>query len=79
MFTRLLLIHLNKHLLMNLRPVFGIKRGVYPKTIALFMSGLVKLNLVKEAESLKKILLLLGQHFKRFFVQIKCFLAMEEQ
>jgi hypothetical protein len=56
-FTRLLLIHLNKHLFINLRPVFGIKRGANPKTIALFMSGLVKLNLVEEAESLKKILL----------------------
>lgn len=56
-FTRLLLIHLNKHLLINLRPVFGIKRGANPKTIALFMSGLVKLNLVEEAESLKNIFL----------------------
>jgi len=53
---RLFLIHINKHLLINLRPVFGIKKEINPKTMALFMSGFIKQNLIEEAESLRKIL-----------------------
>jgi len=55
-FGRLFLIHLNKRFIFNLRPLFGIKKNINPKAIALYLSGLVKINKLNETNHLLKIL-----------------------
>lgn len=51
-FSRLLLIHLNKRSIVNLRPLFGIKADINPKTLGLFISGLVKQENLERAKEL---------------------------
>jgi hypothetical protein len=47
-FFRLILIHFHKRSIFNFRAFFGIKPGLNPKTLALFLSGLIKLDKIED-------------------------------
>jgi len=55
-FTRLVLIHLNKRSLLNFRPIIGIQPNINPKTLALFISGLVRQGRANDTEVLVHLL-----------------------
>jgi len=55
--SRLLLIHLNKRLIFNIRPLLGVHKGVNPKGVALFLSGLIRQNHLEEATALAETLI----------------------
>lgn len=56
-FSRLLLIHLNKRSIVNLRPFFGIQPDINPKTLGLFISGLVKQGKIESTNDLIQLVL----------------------
>lgn len=51
-FSRLFLIHFNKRAVYNFRPLFGIQPDINPKTLALFVSGLIRQGRADETEPL---------------------------
>lgn len=54
--TRLVLIHANKRSVVNLRPLFCIKADINSKTLALFLSGLLKLGRVDDTQDLLELI-----------------------
>ncbi len=54
--SRLVLIHLNKRSIFNVRPILGIKPDVNPKTLALFLSGLIKQGKIDETAELVELI-----------------------
>jgi len=56
-FGRLLLIHFNKKMPINLRRYLGIRKNINPKTLALYLSGIIKINQMNDAVRLKEELL----------------------
>jgi len=62
-FGRLVLIHFHKRMPVNFRQYFGIKKGINSKTLALYLSGLLKLNRHKEVEKIKDTVLTIKSNF----------------
>lgn len=62
-FGRLVSIHFHKRMPVNFRRYLSVKPGVNPKTLALYLSGMVKLHRVKEAEEVKDNLIAIRRDF----------------